>query len=179
MTENTKTPATQNSNDNVSVTGFGSGNGGNGGNGAVTQANSSSTQSLFDTVHQIQMIAGGLLATDNFGPTIGNSLQAIFMGCRSIYVGCSSSTLSLNDGVGQIQDLAFSLNNLPEVFSSKDGSGGVELITGACNDILGGEPSAQSWIGGPQNGNETPGEAKKTLQEKPSSDISGPTGSGK
>lgn len=35
------------------------------------------------------------------------------------------------------------------------------------------------WLGGPQNGNETPGEAEKTLQEKPSSDISGPTGSGK
>jgi hypothetical protein len=35
------------------------------------------------------------------------------------------------------------------------------------------------WLGGPQNGDEAPGEAEKTLQEKPSSDISGPTGSGK
>jgi hypothetical protein len=35
------------------------------------------------------------------------------------------------------------------------------------------------WLGGPQNGNETPSTAEKTLQEKPSSDISGPTGSGK
>jgi len=41
------------------------------------------------------------------------------------------------------------------------------------------QQNGQSWLGGPQNGNETPGKAEKTLQEKPSSDISGPTGSGK
>jgi hypothetical protein len=41
------------------------------------------------------------------------------------------------------------------------------------------QQNGQSWLGGPQNGEETPSEAEKTLQEKPSSDISGPTGSGK
>ncbi|MGO4518074.1 hypothetical protein AB4Y89_19925 [Terriglobus sp. 2YAB30_2] len=38
---------------------------------------------------------------------------------------------------------------------------------------------AEDWLGGPQNGNEASSEAEKTLQEKLSSDISGPTGSGK
>jgi len=41
------------------------------------------------------------------------------------------------------------------------------------------QQNGQSWKGGPQFENETPSEAGKTLQEKPSSDISGPTGSGK
>lgn len=41
------------------------------------------------------------------------------------------------------------------------------------------QAGSSDWLGGPQNGNETPSKAEKTLQEKPSSDISGPTGSGK
>lgn len=88
-------------------------------------------------------------------------------------------------GIGLNDDAHVASGGIGGIHTSRiDPGNQSEGVRNAENTMGPGEDYGQTkggsdWLGGPQNGEETPNEAEKTLQEKPSSDISGPTGSGK